>query len=204
MVVAYGYYTVYILHAHIKSGGTWFFNGDTVVKYGDWQLSPSFSWTPATPGNYYVAAYAVDSRWTEIAGPASEGGLVPVTPAIQPLSASMTVDKTEAKVGDTITWTLTPAGGNGDYAYFYNLFCGDEVVKYGDWQLDPSISWTPDKPGNYYAAGYVVDSRWVQIAQAPQGGLVPVTANADITLYHADNLPATVNTYMKDYNNLRK
>lgn len=182
----------------------YFFNifcGDEVVQYGNWQLSPSISWTAAKPGNYYVAAYAVDSRWTEIAGPASEGGLCSViesAPQIAPLSATLSVDKTEAAVGDTLTWTITPTGGNGDYAFFYNIFCGDEVVKYGDWQLSPSISWTATKPGNYFVAGYVVDSRWVEIAQAPQGGLIPVPAQvSSCELYPPDeNERYTVGDYL--------
>ena len=170
------------------------FCGDEGVKYGDWQLNPSISWTTTKAGNYFVAAYVVDSRWTEIAQ-SPDGGLVTVAPAFSPLRGSLAVNKTTANVGDTISWTLTPSGGNGDYAYFYNIFCGDEVVKYGDWQLSPTISWTPTKGGNYFVAGYVVDSRWTEISQAPEGGLCSVNSavtgvyvNADKTSVNSGDL----------------
>ena len=167
------------------------FCGNEVVKYGDWQLSPSISWTTTKAGNYFVAAYVVDSRWTEIEQ-SPDGGLFTIVSGLSPLRASLVADKMSAGVGETITWTITPSGGNGDYAYFYNIFCGNDVVKYGDWQLNPSISWTPSKSGNYYVAGYVVDSRWAEISQAPEGGLCIVNPPVSGAYVKADK--TTVNS----------
>ena len=71
-----------------------------------------------------------------------ELGLIP-GPA---LSVRIACDAASATVGESITWTITCAGSEGDIEYFYEILCGDEVIFFANLS-SPQLTFAPTQAG---------------------------------------------------------
>ena len=88
--------------------------------------------------------------------------------------ASVTVDKTEAQVGDTITWTSEAADGDGTYRYCFYVFKDGAIEERGKYGAANRYTYTPETAGVYTVRAYVKDGTG-KIASLDNAGSVTVT-----------------------------
>ncbi|MEI8062048.1 MAG: hypothetical protein WCG97_02010 [bacterium] len=71
-------------------------------------------------GNYYVSVTTYED-WVGNGLWEHAGWLTDYTPIqiIPGVSVSCVADKTTAKIGEAVTWNMTPSGGSGSYTYFW-------------------------------------------------------------------------------------
>ena len=99
------------------------------------------------------------------------------------LMARLSVNKTSAVVDEPITWTASALGGTGIVQYCFLVVWEDyeahqgDFVHEGSWTTDPSLTFTPEVPGEYMA--------WLTVKDAAgktydvQGGRVVVRYGED-------------------------
>ena len=84
--------------------------------------------------------------------------------------------KTTAKVGETITWTVTTSGGTGTLRCCFHVYNGSTVVWKGAYGTVNTVSYTPDAVGTWKVKVYVKDGAGTVVNAV--GGEVTVTAPA--------------------------
>ena len=143
---------------------------DGVAVYtGAQSANATIEYTPTTPG-YYVAVGVV--RDAANASATKEDGIVLVQPA-NPLSVqTVAVSKTNAKVGEMLTWTMTATGGQAPLRYNFTIYKDGVAVHAGAQSANASITYTPTAPGYYVAVGVVRDA--TNALATKEGGIVLV------------------------------
>ena len=92
------------------------------------------------------------------------------------LTITLTPDRTEAGVGDTVTWTAAVSGGTGTYSYCFYLFLNGKVEERGEYGAEDHCSFTLASPGEYTVRVYVKAGSGE--AEQFTGGAVTVAAGA--------------------------
>ncbi len=128
------------------------FLDDKVVERGEYGTANSYRYTVAASGSYTARVYVKDGS-----GAVQEytGGAVTV-PA-QEVFALVTADKTEAELGDTVTWTASAIGGTGKIRYCFYLFVNGEAAERGEYDTVNTYSCTVSEAGTYSVRVYVKD-----------------------------------------------
>ena len=123
------------------------------VGQSSYSTSRSFSFTPNEAGTYVAQVYVKD-------GNGSTDELVSGSTTVTASSVTITgftVNKTTAKPGDTLTWTVTASGGTGTIQYSFNVYKDGSAVYQGSYGSARTCSYTPATPGTYTARVYVKD-----------------------------------------------
>ena len=97
-------------------------------------------------------------------------------------AVSLVPDKTEAVVGDTVTWTVDLNGATGTLYYCFYIFLNGKIAQRGEYGPSKSCSYTVDNTGTYSVVLYVKDASGA--VEQFSGGEVTVTAQ-----------PVTVSVY---------
>ena len=101
-----------------------------------------------------------------------EGGSVTV--AAPPLSLkSVTANKSTASVGNTVTWTVTTAGGSSGVKYCFYVFKDGKIAQRGSYGTAKTCSYKVTAPGAYTVRVYGKDGS--AAALQLEGGSVTVS-----------------------------
>ena len=97
----------------------------------------------------------------------------------------ITVDRADVTMGDTLTWTMTASGGEGELLYNFSIYNENNVpVLIGVATPEPTITYTPEAPGYYIAVGVVTDAQWATAVGG--GGLAQVLSADPLTIQRID------------------
>ena len=161
------------------------YNGSTLVQKGSYGTAKTFSYAPNAAGTWKVKVYVKDAAG---ATASKAGGEVTVSGASDPLSIrSLTPNKTTAKVGDTITWTATAAGGTAPLKYCFNVYCDGKTVQKGTYGTANTVSYKLTAAGAYTVKVFVKDA---------SGTIVNLTGG-NVTAA-ADSTPLAIKTLKAD------
>ena len=144
------------------SGGTgtlrynfYIYKDGTVVKKTGYSTAKTASYTAADAGTYSVKVFVKDGASTIVT---KIGGSVTVAAPAGPLTvSSLTVNKTSASAGQTITWTASASGGTGDLRYNFYIYKDGAVVKKTGYTAAKTASYTPADAGKYTVKVFVKD-----------------------------------------------
>ena len=146
----------------------------------------TFSYTPAEPGNYRVRSYVKDADGTKISKLSTE---IAVTK--EPLTlSSVKADKTNATVGETVTWTASASGGTGSLKYYFNLYRDGTKIASRTYSSDNTYSYTPADAGTYKVRVYVKDAADTKVNTLSSGVKVAVPTPLSISSIKADKTSA--------------
>ena len=90
---------------------------------------------------------------------------------------SFTADKSTAAVGDSITWTVSAAGGDGSYKYCFYVYKDDAIEKKGSYTAANTFTFTPTDAGSWSVTAFVKDGTGKSVSL--KGGMVTVVS-ADV------------------------
>ena len=104
----------------------------------------TFTRTLDTAGSYHMVCVVADDR----SETSASGGNVKVTASA--LSGEITCDRTSARVGDVVNWTVHPAGGSGSYSYTYQIFRNGARIYTSPKINDNVLTYKFDQAATYY------------------------------------------------------
>ncbi len=161
-----------------------------VVQKGGYGAAKTVSYTAAEPGTYTAKVFVRDGSGTTV-NRLSAG--VAVTGPVAPLAITgITVDKTNAGIGDTLTWTAAASGGTGTLRYcFYVYKDGATVLKSG-YGAAKTFSYTVTEPGTYTAKVFVRDGSGQTVSKMSGAAVGSSTQPLAITRVTADKTGANV------------
>lgn len=129
-------------------------DGATIQK-GSYSTAKTFSYTPAEAGSYSVKAFVKDGSGT---AKTLTGGAVTVTAGTAAIVVkTLTVSKTSASAGTTVTWTASASGGSGTLKYCFYVYKDGTAVQKGSYGTARTCSYTPTAPGTYTVKVFVKD-----------------------------------------------
>ena len=101
--------------------------------------------------------------------------------AVTPLTVdSLTVSKTTAKVGDTVTWTAAASGGKAPLKYCFYVYRDGKVVQKGSYGAANTTSFKIDAAGAWTAKVFVKDAAGTVVNKT--GGQVTVADATPLTI----------------------
>ena len=124
-------------------------NGWTTVR--DWNTSSAWTWSPASPGTYYVQVWARNAA-SNAAYDAWLGTDAFVVDASSPLTVTGLTSSPASGVvaGTSVVWSATASGGTGPYTYKFYLFTSAGWLVAQDWSSSSTWTWMPNAAGIYY------------------------------------------------------
>ncbi len=129
-------------------------DGAVVQKTG-YTTAKTAAYTAADTGTYSVKVYVKDSAGTVVT---KTGGSCTVGGSSAPLAVSgLSVSKTSAASGDTLTWTASASGGTGTLRYNFYVYKDGVVVQKGGYAAAKTFSYTAAEAGTYSVKVYVKD-----------------------------------------------
>jgi RHS repeat-associated protein len=129
-------------------------NGANWTEMTGWSSSPTWQWTPTTPGTQYFV-----SAWVRNAGNTSENrddGTSRPYVVTTGLTISLTSNVASPQVaGTSVTWTATPSGGTSPFTYkwWVSSDAGANWTQVSDWQTTNTYVWVPTTAGTQYRVG---------------------------------------------------
>ena len=145
-----------------------------VVRKTGYGAAASVSYTPEEAGTYKVKAFVKDGAGISVSG---MSGNTLVSAAALPLTVTgLTVSKTAASPGETLTWTVSAEGGTGTLRYNFYICRDGAVVQKTGYTAAKTASWTAAEAGKYSVKVFVKDSAANIVTQS--GGSVTVAAPA--------------------------
>ena len=147
------------------------FKNGSVVERGSYGTAKTYSYQAAAAGTYTVRVYVKDSSGTTVS--LDNAGRVTVS-AAPPVISGVTVNKTSADVGDTITWTAAASGGSGTLQYCFYVFKDGSVTERGSYGTTTTYSYQPTAAGTYTVRVYVKDTSGSTVTM-DQAGSVKVS-----------------------------
>ncbi len=127
------------------------------------------TYTPAQAGNYRFRLTVSDAAGNQ---DISYSGTVAVTAATDPLSITVSANKSTLTGSGSVTWTATATGGSGSYSYAFTIYKGSEIYKTG---TSRTLTLTLTEAGVYTATAQVTDTALATVKQV-SGGKVTVIA----------------------------
>ena len=140
----------------------------TVVFKGSYGTAKTCTYTPDAAGSYSAKVFVKDGSGTVVT---KTGGTVTVSATFA--VSSLTVNKTNASVGDTITWTAAATGGTGMLRYCFYIYNGSTVVQKGAYSTAKTVSYAPAAAGSWKVKVFVKDGAGTVVSKT--GGAVTVT-----------------------------
>jgi cell wall-associated protease len=125
---------------HVHDGQSW-------SAVTGWVASATFAWTPGANATYRIA---VEARSAGALTPEGEAGAMFV---IAPSVTSVTLSPNRVspqRVGTTIMWTATPAGGVAPIAYRWYVYNGSRWTAVTSWTTSNTFAWTPTAANSGY------------------------------------------------------
>ena len=124
-------------------------NGWTTVR--DWNTSSAWTWSPASPGTYYVQVWARNAA-SNAAYDAWLGTDAFVVDASSPLTVTGLTSSPASGVvaGTSVVWSATASGGTGPYTYKFYVFTSAGWLVAQDWSSSSTWTWMPNAAGIYY------------------------------------------------------
>ena len=132
----------------------WLYNGNAWSLLQDWTPSPTYTWTSANAGSYYLGVWVKNGNAVGDVGVVA--GALPVTIAPATVSLAASPGGTQA-VGTPITATATATGVTSP-TYRFWLWDGSTWSLLHDWARATPYTWTPSAAGSYYLGVWVKPS----------------------------------------------
>jgi len=164
-------------------------SGGTAQVVQNWSTTTTYTWTPATAGNYTVSVWARSAGVTVDAAQASaQMAYVISTAPIAPVtSATLTSNVASPQdLGTAVTFTASGSGGVAPRQFkFFVQPSGGAAQIVQNWSTATTYAWTPAAAGNYTvtvwarSAGVTVDAAQASAQMAyvvNPAGIEPVTS----------------------------
>jgi hypothetical protein len=128
-------------------GGSW-----TMMQ--NWSTSASFTWQPATAGNYVVAVWARNAGVTADASQALSQVNYTIAAPAAPLSVTNLTSSVASPqtAGTAVTFTAAATGGTAPYQFKFLVQSGGVWTTARDWNTSASFTWQPAAAGSYVVA----------------------------------------------------
>ena len=147
------------------------FKNGSVIERGSYGTAKTYSYKPAAVGTYTVRVYVKDSSGTAVS--LDNAGRVTVS-AAPPVISGVTVNKTSASVGSTLTWTAAASGGSGTLQYCFYVFKDGKIAERGSYGTAKTYSYKATAAGTYTVRVYVKDTSGTTVT-LDKAGSVTVT-----------------------------
>ena len=132
------------------------FRDGKIAERGAYGTAKTYTYTPAAAGTHTVKVYVKDSAGK--VATKEDAAPVTVTPSATPFVTGVTVNRTTASVGQSVTWTAAAAGGSGPLKFCFYVFRNGKVAERGSYGTAKTYTYTPAAPGTYTVRVYVKDS----------------------------------------------
>ena len=133
------------------------------------------SYTGDRAGTYSVKVYVKDNAGTVVS---QSGGSATVASPPLPLSIFIfKPDKTDAKPGDTVTWTVSAIGGQGTLRYNFYVYRDGAVVLKTGYTASAAVSYTASAAGSYSAKVFVKDGKGTVVSKLSDSVTVAAPAS---------------------------
>jgi hypothetical protein len=121
----------------------------------DWGTTPTFSWTPATENAAYrVGVWARAADTAEGAAPDATASMPFAIERPHVASVAITADRPAPQApGTSITFTAIPSGGTAPQHFKWFAYDGTAWTIVGDWNVSPTLTWTPSAANPDYRIG---------------------------------------------------
>ena len=142
------------------------FKNGKILQRGTYGSAMTCSYKASDPGTYSARVYAKDGSAAALQ--AESGNTVVASPLVL---SGITANKTSAKPGDTVTWTVSASGGSAVKYCFY-LFKDGKILQRGSYGTAKTFSYTLSSPGAYTVRVYAKDGSAAALQK--EGGKVTV------------------------------
>ena len=142
------------------------FKNGKILERGAYGTAKTYSYTANDPGTYTARVYAKDGSGTTLSAD-STGTVVANTLVLN----GVTANKTEAKPGETITWTASATGGASVQFCFY-IFKDGKILERGAYGTTRTCSYTANEPGTYTVRVYAKDGSGAALSADSTGTVV--------------------------------
>lgn len=130
--------------------------GGAVVLTQNYSEKSTFNYSPSLSGNYNINVYLLDKLSNQSY---DESKSISITAYDGPTLKPMTLNKTEALIGQPINVSTSASGGSGlGYLYKFAVINNGTTVYTQDYSVKSTMNYTPVKAGNYTVSTFVRDN----------------------------------------------
>ena len=147
------------------------FKDGKIAQRGAYGTARTYTYTPATAGNYTVRVYVKDGAGTTVTK--DKAAAVSVSAAALSIG-SVTVSKSAVTAGTSVTWTASASGGSGTLQYCFYVFKDGKIAQRGSYSAARTYTYTPATAGKYTVRVYVKDSAGTAVTK---DNAAPVTVS---------------------------
>ena len=138
------------------------YRGSEVIDTVADSAEPTYTYVPDAEAAYALSVTVKDGYSKQ----SKTSAVLRVIPT--PLAApTVTVDRQSAATGDQVSWKVSPVGGFGSKAYYYQLYCGNTVVNKPEWVASASFTYPVELAGNYALRVSVKDDQSTVVKVSP-------------------------------------
>lgn len=130
-------------------------NGANVVFTRDYSTTSSLDYVPSTQGSYTVQAYVKDQNSTFDYDDTKTSSF---TVYGNPLINSLTTNKSQYLIGQTVTLNTTATSGSGSYLYKYVISLDGTTLSTVDYSSNANLLYTVNSAGTYNITVYMKDA----------------------------------------------